>query len=297
MTRLLALLAAASLALSAAPSRAEDGDSATLNFTEARIGQQLTLRIEVLTGPDSTVELDPASDTWQAVEVIDIQSQEAFPEGEVLRHAIVVTVAPFDTGSVRFMPRVNVITGSESEPRDLPVQQLEVLTTLAPDAPLELSPLPGPAAVPGGESPFLRPLIGLGAIAGVMLAAGLTYAIVRFIARRPRRSGEELVPAPAYPDLSGAAALLESDPVRAYRTLSAAVRRHLAERYDFPAVALTARELETRMEAEGVNRWEARLVGGLLENCDAVVYAGYRPASERRQADLTMAREIVETGA
>ena len=35
-------------------------------------------------------------------------------------------------------------------------------------------------------------------------------------------------------------------------------------------------------------------VGGLLEECDSVIYAGYRPAAERRQADLTMAREIVE---
>jgi hypothetical protein len=37
-------------------------------------------------------------------------------------------------------------------------------------------------------------------------------------------------------------------------------------------------------------------VGGLLEECDAVVYAGYRPASERRLADLNMAREILEAG-
>jgi hypothetical protein len=107
---------------------------------------------------------------------------------------------------------------------------------------------------------------------------------------------EEAPPGVAVPDLSYAAALLESDPVTAYRTLSSAVRRHLGDQYGFPAIALTARELERRMEAEGVGRWEARLVGGLLENCDAVVYAGYRPASERRRADLTMAEEIVGAG-
>ena len=49
------------------------------------------------------------------------------------------------------------------------------------------------------------------------------------------------------------------------------------------------------MEASGVDRWQTRLVGGFLEECDAVVYAGYLPAAERRQADLTMAREIVES--
>ena len=95
----------------------------------------------------------------------------------------------------------------------------------------------------------------------------------------------------------GAGALLDSDPVAAYRALAFAVRRHLAEQYGFPARALTASELERRMEAEGLDRWQARLVAGLLENCDAVVYAGYRPAPERRRHDLTMAREIVEAPA
>jgi hypothetical protein len=48
------------------------------------------------------------------------------------------------------------------------------------------------------------------------------------------------------------------------------------------------------MEAAGVDRWQARLVRGLLENCDAVVYSGYLPALDRRHADLNIAREIVE---
>jgi hypothetical protein len=35
-------------------------------------------------------------------------------------------------------------------------------------------------------------------------------------------------------------------------------------------------------------------VGGLLEQCDAVVFAGYRPALERAELDLTAAFEVVE---
>jgi hypothetical protein len=94
--------------------------------------------------------------------------------------------------------------------------------------------------------------------------------------------------------LEGAEALLEHDPVAAYRQLAAIVRGVLGRQYSFPAKALTTRELARRMEAEGVDRWQSRLVSGLLEECDAVVYAGYRPALERREADLNMAREIVE---
>ena len=100
---------------------------------------------------------------------------------------------------------------------------------------------------------------------------------------------------PDPPDLGTAEGLIDSDPVRAYRGLAALVRRVLADRYSLPANALTSRELQRRMESHGVDRWQTRLVGGFLDECDAVVYAGYLPAAERRQADLTMAREIVES--
>jgi hypothetical protein len=48
------------------------------------------------------------------------------------------------------------------------------------------------------------------------------------------------------------------------------------------------------MSRRGHDRWQARLVGGLLSQCDAVVYAHYRPAGGRADADLTAAYEIVE---
>lgn len=296
MTRLLVAVAALAAALCiSATALADDGDNATLTVDETLLGEHVTLRIEVMTDPGSTVELDPASPTWGDLQVIAIDSQDLRPEGERVRHVLVVRVAAFNVGQLAFQPVVNVVTGPEAVPRQLPPLTIDILPTLAPDAPLELSPLAPPAAIGGGESPFLRPLIGLGVVAVALLLAGLTWLSVRAIARRPGRPepAEALRPAP---DLSAADALLDSDPVAAYRTLAATVRRHLADRYGFPAVALTARELEGRMMTVGVDRWEARLVGGLLENCDAVVYAGYRPAFERRQADLTMAREIVEAG-
>ena len=51
------------------------------------------------------------------------------------------------------------------------------------------------------------------------------------------------------------------------------------------------------MDEGGIDRFQGKLAGNLLEECDAVVYAGYRPAAERRHADLTMARELVEESA
>jgi hypothetical protein len=43
-----------------------------------------------------------------------------------------------------------------------------------------------------------------------------------------------------------------------------------------------------------LDRWQVRVAGGLLAQCDSVVYAHYRPAMERADADLTAAYEIVE---
>ena len=72
------------------------------------------------------------------------------------------------------------------------------------------------------------------------------------------------------------------------------MRSYLTDRFGFPAFALTTTELQERMVRQGLDRWQARLVGGLLNQCDAVVYASYRPARERADADLTAAYEIVE---
>jgi hypothetical protein len=89
--------------------------------------------------------------------------------------------------------------------------------------------------------------------------------------------------------------LLDAGDYRTYHALLAAcVRRYLSDRYGFPAFAMTTSELRLHMEHEGVGRWQARLVTGLLSECDAVNYAQYTPARARAESNLSMAYEIVE---
>jgi hypothetical protein len=95
-------------------------------------------------------------------------------------------------------------------------------------------------------------------------------------------------------DTAGASFSLDGNYVEYYSSIGITVRRYLTERYGFPAFALTTRELEAEMLRRGVDRWQVRVASGLLEQCDSVVYARYRPASERADADLTAAYEIVE---
>lgn len=295
MRRLVFVMAAAVAALAVAlPAGADGGDTATLSRSAALIGQQLVLTLQVVTPSGATVDVDPAAQSWNGVDVVRVESQSSRDSGNQAIHTLTVVVAPFATGSIAFAPSVLVTANAVSTPRALPSVRLDVAPTLGPDDKLELSPLPAPQAIGGAESPLLKPGIAAGVLTGLLLIGAGGFFAWRTVARRMRRQPPPVeVPLPV-PDLGGAEALMDADPVAAYRKLASSIRVVISDRYGFAAYALTTGELQGRMEARGIDRWQARLVGGLLQECDAVVYAGYRPAGERRQADLTMAREIVE---
>lgn len=288
-------LFALSLVLATSAS-ADEGDQVRLSTQTAEIGQRINLHMEVVTPRGATVDVLPGSPTWNRVEVIEVRSSTVRDAGDKAIHSIDLVVAPFLTGDLAFAPALTVVVGSETTLRLMPMALLTVVPSLLPGDKLELSPLAPPRAIDGAESLLLRPAIVLGAISGALLALMLGFVLVQRIVHHMRKAPPLVFEPAPVPSLAAAELLLASDPVAAYRTLAAIVRSELGTRYGFPAPALTTRELKGRMEGAGVDRWEARLVGGLLEECDAVVYAGYRPAAERRAADLTMAREIVQPG-
>lgn len=270
------------------------GDSTRLSAGTALTGEQLQLTIEVLAPDGSTVEPDPANPSWAGIEIVRIVSSSAVDAGDSTLHTLELAVAGFVPGERSFQPAVFVVTGAETSGRLLPRAELSIIPTLAPGDPLEISPVPPPSGIDGAQSPLVWPAAVTGGLAAASLATlAVWWAGRRLLARAPAPAA---VPATPAPSLDTAEALLDADPAGAYRTLAATVRETLGLRYGFPARALTTREMDRRMLAAGVDRWQARLVTGLLEECDAVVYAGYRPAAERRAADLTMAREIVEGG-
>lgn len=144
-------------------------------------------------------------------------------------------------------------------------------------------------------------------IAGAaLLLVALSAGLVAWRMRAARKPVAEPVPVPVAADQgpedrargeldrAGAAFAAGQDYVAYYSTIAVTVRTYLTERFGFPAFALTTRELQDQMVRHGMDRWQARLVSGLLSQCDAVVFAHYRPALERADADLTAAYEIVE---
>ena len=153
-----------------------------------------------------------------------------------------------------------------------------------------------------GEPPaaWLRPAIAGGVAAAVLLFAAL-------VVWRRRRRQPEPVAAPvvvatgpeadarrALEEIASSGLLQAGDFGAFYGTIAVVMRRYLEARFVFPATALTTSELDARMDDHGIARWQSRLAEGLLNRCDAAVYAGYEPDPVAADHDLTVAFEIIE---
>ncbi|MBH77802.1 MAG: hypothetical protein CL897_06205 [Dehalococcoidia bacterium] len=266
----------------------------TLSRSYAAIGEPVGLTIVLETPDGAVVDVNPDAESWGDVRFLKLISQESIRFQEGLSHRIEMLVAPFAFGSVSFQPSVTITTDAGFTFVDLPVLTLDVPSILIPGEALALSRLQGPVPIEGAQSPLFWPAIVIGSL-GALTALCLVglISLRRWVGDRENNDAL-LEPLSAPVDaLASAESLIEADAQGAYRAISVAIRQILAERYGFPAQSLTTVELETRMAVAGVDGWEERMARELLRECDAVVYAGYRPALERRQADIRVAREIL----
>lgn len=282
------------------------GVEVTLDRRDPSIGDRLILTLRVRHRSDVAVTASP-----EAPASIEFgkpaMTTLAMPDG-VVQTTVTWTVQPFVLGRVRLRPFPVAWVTQEGRTGRFQVQppEFEVVPVRALGD-TGLRPLKDPASVPGGPPAWLRPtLIAVAVLASLALVAGLGVIAVRRLRpllrrRAPGGAEPELEPvtaeSAARAALDGLAgiALYEAPAFeRYYGTIAAVVRRYLSERIGFNAHALTTEELERRMTANGVDRWQARLVGGLLERCDAAVYAHRFPDPASADHDLTVAYEIVE---
>lgn len=176
------------------------------------------------------------------------------------------------------------------------------ITPVRSEADVALRPLKPPLSIDGAPPIWLQPV--LYGIAAIAVLAVLIMLVRRAAAlwRRRRTSAVE-TPDPHVPERSARERLDSIHGIRLaddesfqnfYGTIAEVVRRYLSERFEFNASALTTSELERRMTGHGVDRWQARLVSGLLDRCDRAVYARQYPDPASADHDLTVAYEIVE---
>lgn len=273
---------------------------------EPRLGDRVRLTIEVEHPVDVLISLVSTPARRPELETIEVEPPSTLPArtpGGALRTSFVIVLAPFALGDLEvgtFTLQALREDGSATEfSGALPV--LGIRTTLR-EGDTELRPLKPQESIAGAPPAWVR----LALVGGTVLATLAALALVFLVLRRRWRRGSVALLPPLAPATAEDAARRQLDALRAqdllragaldeyYGRLSLVVRSYLEERFEFRATALTSKELERRMAARGLDRWQIRLVSGLLERCDAAVYARRYPPLPSADHDLTLAYEIVE---
>jgi hypothetical protein len=266
------------------------------------VGDPFRYEIKAEVDPGSSISVAPAGlpDYLRQTGRIEARSR-SLPNGRA-ELTVTLTVAAFVTGQLEVPPiklRARAPGGATSDFETRPT--VVNIESVLPAGGGVLTPKD---LKPQAEIGTSAPAILYGALAAMALALLLVLMLVVWRSRRLKR----VVPVAAVPEeavlpaedrarraIDSAAEMLGARDYNAYySTLSTTIRSYLTERFGFPAYALTTTELQERMVRNGLDRWQARLVAGLLNQCDAVVFAQYRPAHDRADADLTAAYEIIE---
>jgi len=267
------------------------------------VGDQVRYVITIESDPGLEFSLVPSS-LPAFIEVVGAAEVTSRPiGGGRVEITMSLLLAAFVPGELEVPPLVLRYFGPEVAGGELrtPATQLSVASVLPAEPAIPQPRDLKPQAVIGAPEPgWVIPALAASA-ATLAIVVLLLYARTRAVKRRLAYVPAPVIEAELPEDrargvLDNAAAGFsrEGDYVEYYSSIGVTVRRYLTERYGFPAFALTTRELEAEMLKRGLDRWQVRVASGLLEQCDSVVYASYRPAAERADADLTAAYEIVE---
>ncbi len=265
------------------------------------VGDRFHVVITLLADPGTDVSLAPGA-IPDAFSLIDAAPPSVEDIGNSrVRITLDLELAAFQTGDVALPPLTIDYRDAQGAPGQ--VQTPATSVTIA-------SVLNGATApTPRGLKPQAE--IGSAGAGGLLLRAGVVAVVALLVGavifmlvrrRKPKATVADAVLAELGPEdlarahLDRAAVDFAADRnlVPYYTTIALTVRNYLTERYGFHAFALTTSELRDEMLRRGIDRWQARLVDGLLSQCDAAVYAHYEPAAERADTDLTTAYEVIE---
>lgn len=274
--------------------------TAEIDHARVTIGDPIHLTVTIVSPPGTriTTEIEGQLAPFEVLSADPPQQRQVGGETQlVLRY----TIAAYRTGTLQIGPLEVAYTlpdGSSGTARSAAPIAVTVESVIPPgETPTDIRPLKPQATLPA--PPSLTP-IEYGAGILVALACMLALAGAVLLRRRVRAVRPQPAPTPAEIARAELDRILAQDlPARGeliehYRLLAACIRRYLTQRFGLPATTLTSGELAAQMEERGINRWAARLVSGLLSECENVVYARYVPAPTRLLADNAMAYEIID---
>ena len=250
------------------------------------VGDPIVFRVEVRHAADARVEVDSAMTELGRLDA-------ALAEVEVVEPGLTVVVwrtAAFEVGIFEAaLPPIVVVGGAGRRTLTPPPQRVEVVSTLSDGAGGEASarPLTPPEEIEGGS--------GFAFWIAALLAIGAGFVLARVLGIRARRRGAPRQAAAAEPEPLPTPAEFDADlgAAELCRALAAAVRAHLARRYEIPARSLTSAELPEQLAAAGASASTVQRVRTLLRECDAVSFAEQRPPPERLAGYRELAAAII----
>lgn len=300
MRRVCALLLALTV-FATAPALAEGPVSVTaaVDREVTSIGDRITLTVEVLRPTTQLINTPQAVSFGGDIEpVLTLPPEHSPLAGGMTRSVFRYQIAAFVVGDLELAPIAVTYTdaaGVQQTALSNPVR-FTIRSVIPPgQQPSDIRDVKSQLALePGVPSAVYRPVLLSIVLLDLLLLAGIRLF-------RPRaRPAVAAAPAPAgawtqrLDDLAARRLGEEGDYKGLYRQLAVIIRAFLAEEHRIPARALTRAELEARMASAGLDSWQARLVNGLLQEADRVVYAEYVPAPERARSALDLAYQVVE---
>jgi hypothetical protein len=289
-----ALVAAVALAQTQSPVAA----SVTLTPDTATVGDHITFTIAVdhPDGVDVTGAPTFGSD-FGGLELLAVTppvTQQL--DAGVQRTTFAYTLASFSTG-VFTIPAVTLTYAGGSVTTESRTARIDSVLAPGDNTLRPLKPqfdIPEPAPSPAVPAAFVAAM-------ALLTAAGYVLYIRAVRITPPALAVTTPAPAAIPPadraraslDTLARSNIAETDPAEHYARLAGIVRRYLSERFGFAAFAMTHTEMERGMAAAGIDRWPTRVATNLLEQCEAVEFAAFRPAPDRRAADLAAAYELI----
>jgi len=310
-TSLVLLLLLAGCAEPKAPPKAEEPASAAITKTtdvgpvvarvslapeSPRVGDVLTLTLEVEAEPNTTVELPPFGEALGRFSVLQFKPRSEQREGGKRADIEVYTLQAPGSGRQR-IPQLRV----EYKVGDEPVREL-----LTDEIPVDIQSVVPAGEISGelgGAPTFLDETPGypwwLWPAAVVALLASLGTA--RTLLRIRRQERDRALQLGAFDRALGRLRALEQrglpspDGVDAwYVELSGIVRRYLEERLRIRAPELTTEEfLQSARHHQELDEHVRELLSQFLATCDRVKFAAYQPSEEESGENLIVARDIL----
>jgi hypothetical protein len=277
--------------------------SVTLEPATATVGDHLTFTITVDHSDGIDIIDQPTfGDDFGGLELLQVAPPAQTQLGPGLqRTTFAYTLASFETG-VFTVPAMRLGYNDHATPGGVfttEARSVRIDSVLAPgDTTLRpLKPqldIPEPAPSPAVPAAFVAAMALLTAAGYVLyvravriVPPALAVAAPAPSVASPHDRARASLDALARSNIAGA------DPAEHYARLAGIVRRYLSERYGFAAFAMTHTEMERGMAAAGIDRWPTRVATNLLEQCEAVEFAAFRPAPARLAADLAAAYELI----